>query len=152
MQTIEDIKQWLLGLLELLEVEKVGLEIADNEDRKEIQLDLEQHNSGEMIGYRGETLLGLEKLLRLMTGEKVMLNINDYRQEREQKMRETAVAMARRAYQEGRAFKLHGLSSRERFIVHDEIINNEELRDYDLESISEGEGRDRVLIIRQRPY
>ncbi|MCL2110041.1 hypothetical protein FWH30_00410 [Microgenomates group bacterium] len=150
MQTSEDIKQWLEGLLGQLEIEGAELEVMGSEERWEVQINVAAESSGEMIGYRGETLLGLERLLRLMTGQRVALNINDYRQEREQKLRETAFNMAMRCSREGRPFKLHDLSGRERFVVHDEIANNEEIAGWGLESVSEGEGRERVLIIRQR--
>lgn len=155
----ENIEKWLNGLLEGMLIEPESLEIEQSESENEVVIDLKvkEEDSGVVIGYRGETLAAIQRLLRIIfmpkaedeVGEKtrLVLNINEYRQEREKKLRLAAYNAGMKVLQNGSVYRMRDLSAAERFIVHDEINSNLELSE--LESFSEGD-RIRTLVIRIR--
>ncbi len=75
-----------------------------------------------------------------------MVNVNNYRAEREERLRQSTYNAGLKVMSHGGVYRMHGLSGAERFVVHDEISTNPELAD--LESFSEGYGNNRTLIIK----
>lgn len=117
-----------------------------------IQLDLPEEESGRFIGFHGETLESLQRIVRVVFNEthpdkKIVLNINNYRQERTEKLEEVTRNVAERVLETGRPYTFQSyMPAHERFVVHTTLG---ELPEADkLESVSEGEGRDRRLQIR----
>jgi spoIIIJ-associated protein len=111
---------------------------------------------GILIGYHGETLSALQTIMGLMInrdvasdedGEryKVLVNIGDYRE----RQRESLEALARRTAERVRftrkPMQLPAMSSYDRRIVHLALEHEQ-----DIVSESEGEGRDRRLVVRLR--
>lgn len=129
--------------------------IESNEDtgaeHVEINITLPEEDSGIFIGHHGETLAALQRITRLVFQEKLgesrlFVNINQYREQRAEKLQARAFAAAEKVLETGRAYVFEGLTSAERFIVHSAIGENEAYST--LETVSEGEGRDRVLKLR----
>lgn len=125
---------------------------VDSEDEVvTIQLDIPDEDVGLFIGHRGETLAALQRLTRIVFREEfaekiVRLNVNDYRQERNEQLEDRLSSIVVRIRETGEEYRFPFLSSYERFVIHSLITNKEEYQD--LESLSEGEGESRRLIIR----
>jgi hypothetical protein len=80
-----------------------------------------------------------------MADKRIVLNINDYREERKRQLEEKAVEIANYVLESNRSYRFPFLSSYERFIVHAKISENSDYAD--LESFSIGEGRQRRLVV-----
>lgn len=134
-----------------LEEESIAIAIDETDENVAIQLDVPAEDVGLFIGNRGETLAALQRMLRIVFNEQygekhLVLNINDYRQERQKQLEERAIEAARYVLESGRMYTFPFLSSYERFLVHSVLSAQEEFAG--LETFSEGEGRDRRLVVR----
>ena len=126
---------------------------ASSDAQVVIQVDVPEDEIGLFIGYRGENLTALQRLLRVIFrdqfGDKsLMLNINQYRQERTKQLQEKAREIGLQVLSSGRPYRFPYLSSYERYLVHATISSDPELAG--AESISEGEDQERRLIIRTK--
>ncbi len=132
--------------------EILDVQIEDTEESILVTLNLPEEDSGRFIGFHGETLESIQRIVRIIFAaeypeKKVLLNINNYRQEREEKLKELTQNAAMRVLESGQSYYFQSyLPAHERFIIHSTLG---ELPDADrLESISEGDGKDRRLSIR----
>ena len=148
------IKSFLTQLLEHCGIESVATEIIVDEQPEiiSIQINLPEEESGIVIGFHGEVLESLQRVVRVVFSrqypdKKITLNINDYCERRKEKLVELAKSSARRVLETHYPFTFKSfLPSYERFLVHSTISQNPEFDQ--LESISEGEGRMRRLTIK----
>lgn len=146
MEETKTVQKITLDLLDLLKIEaKVSV---DKEDET-TKVSVETEQSGALIGYHGEALVSLQLVLNLLVhktiGEwpKIVVNVGDYREKREEYLTNMALSIAERVKSTGRPSVLTDLSSFERRIIHVVIS-----QDPELESYSEGEGRARRLVIK----
>lgn len=127
---------------------KPELELIDTEDQVNIALKLEPQDSGLLIGHHGEVLTSLQLLLALMyhqqTGDRkpVRLNINDYREQREQALQSLADSVAQKVLERKSPVSIGNLTSFERRIVHLHLSERT-----DVITHSEGEPPHRVLTV-----
>lgn len=129
------------------------LEVVVNEADGVITADITVpvEESGLLIGFHGETLSALQRLTRVVFQEelkdkRLTVNVNQYREQRAEKLKEMAENAAAQVLETGRPYRFSNLPAHERFVIHSAISDNEDFAE--LESVSEGEGRDRVLTIR----
>jgi spoIIIJ-associated protein len=144
------LNDFLAKLLDSLLLEGYDLNIIDEDDKITLELKVSSEDSGILIGRGGEVLLSLQRLLRVifakeLAEKKLILNINDYREARDQKVRDQAVHGAERVLQSGRRYVMHGLNSVERFLTHQTISESPDFAE--LTSYSEDSPEGRVLII-----
>jgi spoIIIJ-associated protein len=132
---------------EILEVS-----LDDSGDMVTVTISLPEEDSGRFIGFHGETLESMQRILRVIFSEeypekKIVLNINEYRQEREKKLQELTKNVAERVLETGQTYTFQSyLPAHERFVIHStlgELPENEKL-----ESVSTGDGKERRLSIR----
>ncbi len=143
------IKNILKDLLELLQVtpQKIAVE-KDKEKTYQVQVDLDDQDTGIMIGYHGDTVSALQLVLGLLlyrqTGkwDRVVVNVGDYRQKREESLIKTAEDTVKRVLATGEPIALFNLNPFERRVIHLHLEKNS-----DVVSESDGEGRNRHLII-----
>lgn len=132
--------------------EEVRVEVEENEEEILVNLSLPEEESGLFIGYHGETLDSIQRIIRLAfqteTGDRrVRLNINQYREQRQEKLNEMAENIARKVLQTGEAYTIgYFLPSHERFLVHSMISEHPEFADK-IESVSSGQGVQRRITI-----
>src|SRR3990167_9967826 len=93
---------------------------ASSDAQVVIQVDVPEDEIGLFIGYRGENLTALQRLLRVIFrdqfGDKsLMLNINQYRQERTKQLQEKAREIGLQVLSSGRPYRFPYLSSYERY-------------------------------------
>ncbi len=108
---------------------------------------------GMLIGRRGETLAALQYITRLIASRElqrranIVLDVEGYKQRREQMLRRLAKRMAEQAIQMGRTVALEPMSPYERRIVHLTLHDNP---DVTTESIGEGDHRKVTIVPRRR--
>lgn len=135
-----------------VDAEVLDVQLEETEEMVVVTLNLPEEDSGRFIGFHGETLESIQRVVRIIfsaeySEKKVLLNINNYRQEREEKLKEITQNAASRVLETGQTYLFQSyLPAHERFIIHSTLS---ELPYSDkLESISEGDGKDRRLSIR----
>ncbi len=104
-----------------------------------------------MIGRNGETLRSLQTLTRsaliAKNGEleRVNLDIADYKKRHNDKLEREAEGWAKKVRESGEEMHLRAMNPAERFVIH------KVLSDYsDLSTESEGEGRERHIVLRKK--
>lgn len=133
-----------------LREEDVTVSVEQDDTKVVIQLDVPKDDVGLFIGHRAETLASLQRLVRIVFrdefAEKVVrLNINDYRKERVQSLEDRTREIAAEVISSGKEYVFPYLSSYERFVIHS-LISSDEFPT--LESVSEGEEKERRLVIK----
>lgn len=147
-QKIAKIKKVIKKLLGHLEV-KAKIEITLEEDIYQIQL--ETDDPGILIGYHGESLGAFQRIVAMIiyrqTGEwlRMVVNVGDYRQRRQEILEKIALVAAQKARFSKKTQSLSPMPSAERRIIH--LTLSEEP---DLETVSEGEGRNRYVVVRPK--
>ncbi|HEV2340090.1 MAG TPA: R3H domain-containing nucleic acid-binding protein [Patescibacteria group bacterium] len=140
--TIVETTQSLLQLLGI--TAEVAIEVSG--DIPQITISAEE--TGMLIGYHGETLEGLQLLLSLMVARKLgefirlSVEVGDYKKNREIYLNDMVNQAKERVLAEHISVSLPSLKSWERRVVH--LLLSD---DPDVISESEGEGRERTLII-----
>jgi spoIIIJ-associated protein len=101
-------------------------------------------NSGHLIGKMGETLEAIQYILRLMVSESagefipVIVDVDGYKEKRQQEIFELALAMAQNVKTSGYAQEMRPMGAYERRLIH------MALKDFDgikADSVGEGELR-----------
>ncbi len=129
----------------------VSAEIKTEEKDGAFEVQVETADTGILIGYHGETLASLQLILALMIYKKtggwlrIMVNVGDWRQRREETLRQMALSTAERVVTTGEAVTLPDLSSFERRIVHLALTDHAKVV-----TESEGEGEERKLTIKPK--
>lgn len=128
---------------------EASIEVSQNDEF--FNVDIETPESGILIGYHGETLQALQLILSLLVSKKldrfvrIILNVGDYREKREEKLREMAVDAARRAKETKQEVVLGNLASWQRRVIHMALSD-----DKDVVTESQGEEPDRQLVIKPK--
>ena len=115
-------------------------------------IDISGEDSGLLIGRRGQTLQSLQFVVNLIVrkefgeGVRVVLDVERYRQRREDSLRDMANKVAERVLQTGRSITLEPMSAADRRIIHISLADREGI---ETESVGFGEDR-KVTIIPRR--
>lgn len=124
--------------LKVVDIKRIGERYVVNVDGKDIRY---------LIGEKGSTLNSVEYLLSSVKNFKnirVVIDSNDYKQKREESLRDLARKKGKKVLETGRNVKLNPMSARERKIIHEEISFMKGLK---TESV--GEEPKRYLIIKR---
>ena len=142
-KTFEKIVKDLFKQLDL----KVGVEIKQSEDLVSIQLDNDE--PGILIGYHGQTLAALQLIIALTAfkklGEwtKILVNVGDYRQKRQESLERMAEMVCQKVIASGESQDLPPMLPLERRIIHLVLAGNDKI-----ETVSEGEGKERHVVVK----
>jgi len=126
---------------------EISTSLQDNEENVICNV-LTTDDSNFLIGQYGMNLQALQHIIRLIvrkkTDDKVkfVLDVNSYRQEKNEAVVELAKAAVEQALSENRAIVMRPMSAYERRLVHVELSQNEKVV---TESIGEGEARKVVV-------
>jgi len=113
-----------------------------------IVLDVETESGGLLIGRRGDTLSALQYIVNVLVGKrthgwtKVVVDVEHWRERREETLRALALRQADRVRQQRRAIALDPMPANERRVIHLTLQGQ-----HDIETHSEGEEPNRRLII-----
>ena len=156
---IKDITEKLLKLLdvdgdfEILE-SKARLPAPERSDggqdkeEENIEIVLNTKDTGVVIGYHGDTLEGLQLVLSFCVARnlgrfvRISVDVGDYKKNRTEWLKTLAMETKERVLSEGKEIAIPELKSWERRVVHLLLESDNEVI-----SGSQGEGRDRVLVV-----
>lgn len=120
----EKAKQIIENTLKLLHLEDAQFEIVPEEEQLSVQIDLPEELTGVYIGSHGDTITSLQLILSLMVSQRmgdwvrISLNVNDYKQKREETLYSLAENAATKALELNQEIVIPGLSSYERRLIH----------------------------------
>lgn len=155
-EVISDERQKLIqgtvrDLVEKMNIEG-EIEIAslnnDNKNENDLVCNIKTKDSNYLIGQYGVNLQALQHIARLITRKKIneqinfTLDVNSYRQEKNESVISLAKNIAQRVISEGRAVTMRPMSAYERRLVHMELSKNEKIQ---AESVGAGEERHIVV-------
>ena len=145
-QAIEDARKFLEDLLSFF-----GLNVVISATLAEDVIELSvpsTHLNGFLIGQRGDTLRAMQAMVSTMLKNKesplnrVNIDIADYKQKHAQKILEELDGWVKEVRESGKPITLKPMNAADRRTVH------RGLEDYsDVSSHSEGEGRDRHIVL-----
>ena len=156
---IKIIKDTTTELLKLLEVDgtfdilenKSSTDSVRDKEGESVDIILDTKDTGIVIGYHGDTMEGLQLVLSLCIARKlgrfvrVSLEVGDYKKNRTEWLKSLAEETKDRVVAENKEIVIPELKSWERRVVHLLLENDKEVM-----SESQGEGRDRVLVVKPK--
>ncbi len=149
---MEEIKNNISEELKAL-LDKIGvnatIDVVEEDGNFKVHLDGEENAL--LIGKHGNTLSSLELILSLIvakkTGEfhRVIIEVGGWRAEREDYLKDLSERLHSEVMETGNEKVVRGLKPWERRVIHMYLSEMG-----DVETESEGEGRDRVLVIKKK--
>ena len=136
---------FLNGLLEIMQI-PATTEIKENGDK--IVIDVLTTSPTSVIGYRGEVLDALQTLAGATANigndeyKKVVVNCENYREKREETLKNLANRIADKAVKYGKKFSLEPMNPFERKVIHSALSENEHVK-----TESEGVEPNRYVVI-----
>jgi len=131
-----------------IDLDDILKESNDNKSDNLVDLVIKSSDSGILIGEKGQTLISIQKLLRMIFSKKMKkdfhfnLDINDYKKKRS----ETLKKIAKEALEDVIFYKkekaLQPMSSFERRIIHAELAQKQGIK-----TESRGVGEDRYIVV-----
>ncbi len=147
------VQEYTEKVMDYLTISSAGLEVKEEDEYVFINISVPEDDAGKMIGKHGETISSIAHLVSVsfhdeMTGKKVVVDINDYKNRREEEAVEMGLQAAKRVVESLRPHHLpRSLHAHQRRAIHQELQTYEGVY-----TQSEGEGRDRHLVIYPEGY
>ena len=147
-KTTDQIKELTEKLLSLAGVNAEIEVVEKEEDTFEVNLSTPDE-TGLLIGFRGENINAIQTVLGIMlkgvTGEwfRIIVNVGDYRQKQEEKLKELANISADRAIETNEPQPIYNLTAGQRRIIHMYLSKRT-----DVLTESQGEEPERFLVVK----
>ncbi len=131
--------------------DEISVSQVEDGEYLRVAITVPEEDSGIFIGYHGETLDSIQRLVRIIFQEeypeqKIMVNVNNYREQRQERLCEITESVAKRVLETGERYTFNSFfPAHERFMIHSCLANNEKYAE--LESVSDGVGKHRKLTI-----
>lgn len=144
---IKDIQKLAQELLDLAGVRSEVEVVKVDKDSFEVNIKTEGE-AGLLIGFRGENIQSIQTLLGIMVKNKlgewkrITVNVGDYREKQESKLKELADSIATRAVETKEAQPIYNLNAMQRRVVHMYLAQRG-----DVTSESQGEEPNRYLVV-----
>ena len=126
--------------------------VTEDKENEALTVDIQSEDeTGLLIGSRGDTLRSLQTIAGIMLKNKqgewrrVLLNIADWREKQEQRLKDLAESTAQKVKETGESSSLYNLSSGERRTVHMYLSEDD-----DVVTESVGEGEERHLVVQPK--
>ena len=135
-------------LLEIISKMKLDVDLDIQEEDDQILIKIQGKDSGIIIGRRGETLDSLQYLASLVVNKssedykRITIDIENYRQKREETLIKLAERLADRVVKYRRSVTLEPMNPYERRIIHSSLQNNRSVKTY-----SVGDDPNRKVVI-----
>ena len=148
-----NIPEYLDQLLGYLGVEGAEAKVEETDDYVFVDFAVPEEDAGKMIGAHGETIHALRQIIFLSFTEylgdkKVVVNVNDYKDKKEEAAREIGFEAAERVVDTQRPQHLPKY-----LLAHQRRVIHQELGEYNgVFTRSEGEGEDRHLVVYPESY
>ena len=98
-----------------------------NEEDGKLLINIEGENASKLIGYRGEAINALQNLLFAIANKdnsgrvKIILNMGDYREKREETLKQLARKLERTVKRTGKKIVLEPMPAFDRKVIHTEL-------------------------------
>lgn len=148
-KTIEKVEKILKDIFDITGESSISYSV--NRSENQIIVNIKGDNVSHLIGYKGKTIESIQSVLNSILQKedeeyaKVFLEINDYKKQKEEKLRRLANKMAENVIRFRKPIKLEPMSAYERLIIHSELANRD-----DVETESFGEEPRRRVVIRKK--
>lgn len=123
-----------------------GLDFSVDADVEGKRISIFIHDEGIVERFLPELMRDFDHLVRLMSKkmqlDRVVVDVNNYKKERERIITELAKAAARKALMEKKEITLPAMNAYERRLVHVELATRPDIK---TESIGEGESRQVII-------
>ncbi|EKE06443.1 MAG: hypothetical protein ACD_19C00014G0057 [uncultured bacterium] len=146
-KTIQELTEKLLSFAGV----SAQVEVIDmGENTYEVNLSTDDE-TGLLIGFRGENINAIQTVLGIMlkgtTGEwyRLVVNVGDYREKQEEKLKELATQSSDRAVETKEPQPIYNLNAGQRRVVHMFLSERK-----DVETVSEGVEPERYLVIKHK--
>lgn len=135
-------------------IEKLGVSATAEVSRedKTFYVDISSNDSSLLIGKYGVNLESLQFILavrlKTLTGEEdfeIFVDIDGWRKQKEEKLKNMALSVADEVAKSGKPESLFNLKASERRVIHTALSEHPKVQ-----TISEGEGMDRYLVIKPK--
>ncbi len=140
-------EQFLNGVLKSLNLEG---EIEKTEEEKFVRYSLKGDGLNDLIGHHGECMLALSQLMNSVcesNHKKIVLDVEGYRQKREESLIALAKRTADKVAKTGRYFKFEPMDASERKIIHTALQDDDRVT-----TLSKGDEPKRYLIVFPKEY
>ena len=148
-KTFEKVEKILKEIFDITGESSISYSV--NRSENQIIVNIKGDNVSHLIGYKGKTIESIQSVLNSILQKedeeyaKVFLEINDYKKQKEEKLRRLANKMAENVIRFRKPIKLEPMSAYERLIIHSELANRD-----DVETESFGEEPRRRVVIRKK--
>lgn len=148
-KTIEKVEKILKDIFDITGESDIYYSV--NRSENQIIVNIKGDNVSHLIGYKGKTIESIQSVLNSILQKedeeyaKVFLEINDYKKQKEEKLRRLANKMAENVIRFRKPIRLEPMSAYERLIIHSELANRD-----DVETESFGEEPRRRVVIRKK--
>lgn len=145
----KELKDLLTELFKLIGIQ-VEIKVKKEEEVYKIELDPGE-SAGLLIGAHGMTLSSIQSFLAVAMKQKtgewvtISLDIAGWSEKQNARLTEMAQQTAERVKQTGEEQRLYNLNAMSRRVIHMALAQDEKV-----ETLSEGEGQDRYLVVRLR--
>lgn len=132
-------------VLDILKISAVSEIVSDGDNLK---IDIKTTNSAKVIGKHGDVLDAIQTLAGAVANigceeyKKVVVDCENYREQREQTLKELADKLAKKAVEKGRKMILEPMNPYERRIIHSALSGNTEVK-----TVSEGKEPNRYIAV-----
>ena len=136
---------FIKGILNIL---KIDCDILYEEKEDQVYVKVEGGSSGDIIGYRGECLNAIQYIASVIENDfkqrrkKFILDIENYRQKREETLKELAHRIENKVIKTKKSMKLEPMNANERRIIHTELQKSEFVT-----TISKGNEPSRYIVV-----
>ncbi len=144
---MQDILSYVQDLLSHMGVSDAQTSAEENDGTITIQINVSDEESGMLIGHHGETISALQRMVTVsfrdtLEEKRVVVNVNDYKEKRDDVLKNMANRFAQRVIESGNPQYLPYLPANERLVIHMTLKDHPQV-----ETHSEGEGLQRRLYI-----
>lgn len=135
-------------LKELFSMLNMDVETELTKEEEKIEISVKTNNTSEVIGKRGQILDALQTLAGAVanTGredyKRVVVDCENYRENREETLKKLAGNLEKKAVRMGRKIKLEAMNPYERRIIHSALAESTEVK-----TVSEGKEPNRYVVI-----
>lgn len=135
-------------LNEILKLMGMEAEVTTSLEEEKVVADIKSENGAILIGKKGQTLNALQLIVNLIvnrdekTRTKVIVDTENYRQQRENALMKMAGEVADEVKSKGRSRELEPMNPAERRVIHLALKD-----DRDVETTSQGEGNFRRVVV-----
>jgi spoIIIJ-associated protein len=145
----DTLKQSVTFMKTLAELLGAKVETQTEEQDENLIVSMNGENAGVLIGYRGEGLTGIQYLANVIeqhteenqNKKRIILNVENYKEKREESLKRLAQRMAKKAIRTGRSQRLEPMNAYDRRIIHSALT------DSDVTTYSKGDEPRRFLVI-----